>query len=154
MKSNSKPYPTLVLRGNKPVTKPMCAHTASLHLSPSVATAGSEKLELQKVGWRDVDWTLQLLLLAPCSNYAPGPTSSLMSRKMSTHPPRGTTVIATMTYTAFAIGSMLRSVSAFYFGAYVAEWRGLRHSCRSYLYFPIYVPNKWGSFLVCVVGVF
>lgn len=65
----------------------MCAHTASLHLSPNVATSekqGSEKL--QKEGWRDVDWILQLLLLGPYSNYVLGPTS-LMNRKMSTPTP-------------------------------------------------------------------
>lgn len=143
MKSSWKLSPALVLRGNKPVTmKPMRAHTSILSFSPNVATTeeqGGARLELQMVGWRDVVWTLQLLLLAPYSNYALGPTSSLMSRKRSTHPPRETTVVvtmvfATMTYTSFAIGSMLRPVSAC-----VAQWRGLRPSCHSYLLFPFHL---------------
>lgn len=30
-------------------------------------------------------------------------------------------------------------------GPEVAGWRGLRQCCRFYLYFSLYVPNKWGS---------
>lgn len=95
IRSNQTLPSVWVLREDKPVKKPMHAHTSISTFLPFYGGLVRNWGSRRRVGWGDTGWAPQLLL-APLSGRCPGPTLPAHDRKYEHPHSKGT--IATVAY--------------------------------------------------------